>query len=364
MEPGCPGSSCYEGERAEDTVVPSGPSSWKGRSRVNDSRAPAGRKILKDIARRAMVQRGLLPDFSQAALAEANALTRAATEGGPSVRDLRRLLWASIDNDDSRDLDQLSVAEPLPNGAVTIRVAIADVDASVPAGSAIDGHARTNTTSVYTAAEIFPMLPERLSTDLTSLGEREERLAVVVEMTIAGDGAVARSDVYRAVVVNQAKLAYRAVAAWLDGAAAAPERVSAVPGLAEQLRIQDEVARRMKRLRARHGALDLETVEARPVFEDGVLTALRPDEKNRAKALIEDFMIAANGVTARYLEAKGFPSFRRVLRAPERWSRIVELAAAVGEHLPVAPDALALEGFLASRRERIPRASPTSRSRW
>jgi VacB/RNase II family 3'-5' exoribonuclease len=338
--------------------VPFGASSRKGRSRVNDSRAPAGRKVLKDIARRAMIQRGLLPDFSQAALAEASALTRAATAGGPSVRDLRRLLWASIDNDDSRDLDQLSVAERLPNGAVTIRVAIADVDASVPVSSAIDGHARTNTTSVYTAAEIFPMLPERLSTDLTSLGEREERLAVVVEMTIAGDGAVARSDVYRAVVVNQAKLAYRTVAAWLDGAAPAPERVSAVPGLDEQLRIQDEVAQRMKRLRARHGALDLETVEARPVFEDGVLTALRPDPTNRARALIEDFMIAANGVTARYLDAKGFPSFRRVLRAPERWSRIVELAAAVGEHLPPAPDALALEGFLASRRERDPARFP------
>ena len=305
-----------------------------------------------------MIQRGLLPEFSSAAAAETVAMTRSAMEASPSIRDLRRLLWASIDNDDSRDLDQLSVAEPVASGAVKVLVAIADVDASVRKDSAIDGHARTNTTSVYTAAEIFPMLPEKLSTDLTSLGQGQERLAIVVEMTVGGDGAVTHSDVYRAVVVNQAKLAYDGVAAWLDGTADAPPRVSAVPGLDEQLRIQDEVAQRMKRLRAQHGALDLETVEARPVFDDGVLTALRPDEKNRAKALIEDFMIAANGVTARYLEQKGFASFRRVLRAPERWARIVELAAAVGERLSPEPSAPALEEFLAKRRRSDPARFP------
>jgi VacB/RNase II family 3'-5' exoribonuclease len=323
-----------------------------------DRPALASKKQLRDIARRAMLQRGLLPEFSSAALAEASAITRTAKETSPSIRDLRGLLWASIDNDDSRDLDQLSVAEPVGSGAVKILVAIADVDASVPTGCAIDGHARTNTTSVYTAAEIFPMLPEKLSTDLTSLGEDQERLAIVVELTAGGDGAVTQSDVYRAVVLNHAKLAYDSVAAWLEGRAPAPPRVSAVPGLDEQLRIQDEVAQRMKRLRAQHGALDLETVEARPVFDDGVLTALRTDEKNRAKALIEDFMIAANGVTARYLDQKGFPSFRRVLRAPERWARIVELAAAVGEHLPPEPSAVALEAFLTRRRLSDPARFP------
>jgi exoribonuclease-2 len=194
------------------------------------------------------------------------------------------------------------------------------------------------------------MIPTRLSTDLTSLGEGQERLAVVVEMTIGPDGAVAASDVYRAAVVNRAKLAYDAVAAWLDGTAPAPAAVTAVPGVDVQLRLQDGVAQRMKLLRARHGALDLETAEARPVFDEGVLTALRPDEKNRAKALIEDFMIAANGVTARFLAGKGFPSFRRVLRAPERWPRIVELAATLGEHLPPDPSALALQELLARRR--------------
>ena len=318
----------------------------------------AGRQELRDIARRVMRERGLLPQFSPAAQAEAAALTRAPTEASPSIRDLRHLLWASIDNDDSRDLDQLSVAEPLAGGAVKILVAVADVDASVRRGSAIDDHARTNTTSVYTAAELFPMLPEKLSTDLTSLGEGQERLAIVIEMTVGGDGAVTHPDVYRALVVNQAKLAYDSVAAWLDGEAPAPPRVSAVPGLDQQLSIQDEVAQRMRLLRAQHGALDFATVQARPVFEDGVLTALQPDEKNRAKALIEDFMVAANGVTARYLAGKGLPSLRRVLRAPERWARIVALAAGFGEHLPPEPSAPALDAFLRKRRHGDPARFP------
>ncbi len=305
-----------------------------------------------------MLERGLLPEFSPAALAEASAMAPAAIDGAAAIRDLRGLAWCSIDNDDSRDLDQLSVAEPLAGGAVTILVAVADVDASVRQGSALDEHARTNTTSVYTAAETFPMLPERLSTDLTSLGEDRERLAIVVEMTVDAEGAVARSDLFRAAVVNRAKLAYGGVAAWLDGAAPAPARVLAVPGMDEQLRIQDAVAQRMRRLRSRHGALDLETVEARPVFDDGLLTGLRREERNRAKALIEDFMIAANGVTARYLERRGFPSVRRVLRVPERWPRIVDLAAGLGEKLPDAPSAIALEAFLARRRRGDPARFP------
>jgi len=298
-----------------------------------------------------MIQRGLLPDFSPAVLAETNAITAAAAETGPSIRDLRGLLWASIDNDDSRDLDQLSVAEPMAGGAVKVLVAVADVDATVKAGSATDGHARTNTTSVYTAAEIFPMLPEKLSTDLTSLGEGRTRLAIVVEMAVGADGAVTESQVYRAVVLNHAKLAYNGVAAWLEGAAPAPPRLSAVPGLDEQLRIQDRVAQAMKGLRHQHGALALETIEARAVFDGDVLADLRPDEKNRAKELIEDFMIGVNGVTAQYLERQGFPSLRRVLRTPERWERIVELAADLGERLPPAPSARALAEFLARRRQ-------------
>jgi VacB/RNase II family 3'-5' exoribonuclease len=305
-----------------------------------------------------MIQRGLLPDFSPAVLAETAAVAGAAAETDPSIRDLRGLLWCSIDNDDSRDLDQLSVAEPVAGGAVKIRIAVADVDAVVREGSAIDGHARTNTTSVYTAAGVFPMLPERLSTDLTSLGEGQARLAIVIEMEVAGDGTVTGSDVYRAVVLNRSKLAYNSVAAWLDGTAPAPPRLAAVPGLDQQVRTQDRVAQAMKGLRHQHGALSLDTLEAQAVFDGEVLEDLRPDEKNRAKELIEDFMIASNGVTAKYLEGKGCPSLRRVLRTPERWERIVELAAGLGGRLPPHPSARALEGFLAARRQADPLRFP------
>jgi len=305
-----------------------------------------------------MRERGLEADFSPAVLAETGAITKPAEDRDPAIRDLRGLLWASIDNDDSRDLDQLSVAEPAGGDAVTILVAVADVDAVVRQGSAIDGHAQTNTTSVYTAAEVFPMLPEKLSTDLTSLGEGEERLALVVETTVGADGAVTGGDVYRARVVNHAKLAYDAVAAWLDGAGPAPPRVTGVPGLDAQLRLQDRVAQAMKALRHHHGALSLETLEPRAVFDGDVLTDLRPDEANRARQLIEDFMIAANGVTAKFLEARGFPALRRVLRTPERWERIVALAADLGERLPGAPDARALEAFLAARRRADPARFP------
>lgn len=319
---------------------------------------PTGRDQLQGIAHEVMLQRGLLPDFSQAVIAETNRITQAAAPSGAAIRDLRRLLWASIDNDDSRDLDQLSVAEPVAGGAVKILVAIADVDALVKKDSAIDGHARSNTTSVYTAAEIFPMLPEKLSTDLTSLGEGQERLSIVMEMVIAADGMVTTSDIYRAVVLNRAKLAYDSVAAWLEGTAPAPARLAAVPGLDEQLRIQDRAAQALKRVRHAHGALRLETLAVRAVFDDGALADLRPDEKNRAKELIEDFMIAANGVTAKYLEKKGLPSLRRVLQTPKRWDRIVALAAESAERLPLTPDAAALDAFLAKRREADPAGFP------
>jgi len=305
-----------------------------------------------------MAERGLLPDFAPAVVAETEAIRQAATEASPAIRDLRALLWCSIDNDDSRDLDQLTVTVPGRNGTVTVLVAVADVDALVGKGSAIDDHARANTTSVYTAAEIFPMLPEKLSTDLTSLGQDQARLAIVVEMAVAPDGTVGGSDVYRALVRNRAKLAYDGVAAWLDGTAPPPPPLAAVPGLDQQLRIQDRVAQAMKTLRHQRGALSLETLQTRAVFEGDLIADLRPDEKNRAKELIEDFMIGANGVTAKYLEAKGLPSVRRVLRVPERWPRLVELAAAQGGRLPAEPDARALQAFLAERQQRDPAGFP------
>lgn len=312
------------------------------------------RNDLRDIARRAMLARGLLPDFSSAVLAEASRLPADIRETGPAIRDLRGLPWVSIDNDDSRDLDQLSVAEPLPGGATRILVAVADVDAAVAQGSAIDGHARTNTTSIYTAAGVFPMLPPTLSTDRTSLNEGEERMAVITAMVFDATGAVTESDVYRAVVLNRAQLAYPTVAAWLDRTGPPPPGVAAVPGLEEQLHIQDRVAQAMKGLRHRHGALSLETAESAPVFDHDVLTDLQPDEKNRAKELIEDFMIAANTASATYLGSRGLPSFRRILRAPKRWDRIVELATQLRERLPQEPSAEALQAFLTRRHQADP----------
>jgi exoribonuclease-2 len=310
--------------------------------------------LLKSIARRVMTERGLLPDFSAAVVAEVSALREGPPASGPAIRDLRDLLWASIDNDTSRDLDQLSVAEKMADGAVKVLVAIADVDAVVKRHSAIDEHAQTNTTSVYTAAAIFPMLPERLSTDLTSLGEDRERLAIVIEMVVAPDGTLKTSEIYRAAVRNHAKLAYNALAAWLDGSSPAPPKVAAGPGLVEQMRIQDQVAQAMRRLRYQHGALSLQTPEAAAIFKGDELTDLIPDEANRAKELIEDLMVAANGVTARYLAEKGFPSLRRVLRSPERWGRIVALAQALGEQLPPDANGIALAHFLAQRRLALP----------
>ncbi len=315
---------------------------------TNNHTPPRG--LLRNIAHDVMLQRGLLPDFSQPVLEEVEKIDGPATASESTVRDLRQLLWCSIDNDDSRDLDQLTVAEALANGQVRVLVAIADVDALVRKDSAIDGHASTNTTSVYTAAQIFPMLPEKLSTDLTSLGEGVERLAVVIDMTVAPDGTVSAGDIYRATVFNHAKLAYNGVAAWMEGTAPAPQALAAVKGLDENLNLQDRVAHALRGNRQSHGALQLESPEARAVYDGDTLTDLRPDLRNRAKDLIEDFMIAANGVTAQFLEKKKFPSVRRVLKTPKRWDRIVALALELGEQLPAEPDAGALDIFLQKRR--------------
>ncbi len=316
------------------------------------------RSDLKEIARRAMVERGLEPDFAPPVKTELDRIPGAASPAGEGIRDLRGLLWCSIDNDDSKDLDQLSVSESLPGGAVKILVAVADVDAVVKKDMAIDQHARHNTTSVYTAAEIFPMLPPRLSTDVTSLNEGEDRLALVVEMAVAADGSLGGSSVYRAAVRNRAQLAYDAVSAWIDAKAPVPEPVSRVNGLDEQLRVQDAVAQKLRGLRFEQGALDLETLQPKAIFEGETVVALRQEPHNRARQLIEDFMIAANGVTARYLAGKKISSLRRVVRSPERWQRIVEVAKEEGEHLPPEPDSKALSDFLARRRKADPERFP------
>lgn len=316
------------------------------------------RALLLRVARREMLERGLEPDFPASALAEAEGLAapRAPFEAG--VRDLRELLWCSIDNDDSRDLDQLTVASELPGGGLKVMVAVADVANLVSPGSAVDAHAAANTTSIYTPPQNFPMLPERLSTDLTSLGPGEDRLAVVVEMTVDGTGGTGASGVYRALVRNHAKLAYPAVGAWLGGDGDAPAAVGDVPGLADALRLQDQAAQRLKNYRHQQGALELETIEVRARFDGDAVSELIPEARNRAREIIEDFMIAANGTIARFLEGHGFPVMRRVVRSPERWRRIVDIANENEDRLPDEPDAKALHAFLVRRREEDPLRFP------
>jgi len=306
----------------------------------------ANRILLQHIARKAMIDRGLEPDFPADVLAELKIINLAASYQSCFAKDLRDRLWCSIDNTDSLDLDQLTYAEQLPGNKVRVFVAIADVDALVGAQSKIDLHASKNTTSVYTVAEIFPMLPEKLSTDLTSLRFNADRCAIVVEMVVSDDGAVDQSAVYLATVQNHAKLDYISLGAWLEGTGPIPEDINRIGGLAENIKLQDHIAQKMKDLRYEHGALNLETIEARPVFEGDVLSEMRVEQKNRAKDLIEDFMIATNGSTARFLTTKQFPSLRRVVRVPKKWDRIAELASEHGFILPQVADSKSLAEFL------------------
>ncbi len=316
-------------------------------------------EMLDEIAHGAMIDKGLQPDFNADVRKQLAGINGPAdVSDGDEIRDLRHLSWCSIDNDDSRDLDQLTWGEDAGDGSVRIFIAVADVDALVKKGTPIDDHARHNTTSVYTAARVFAMLPEKLSTDLTSLNEGEDRVALVIELTVRDDGTSEDGGVYRALVHNKAKLAYDRVAAWLDGEDDEPENVRNVEGLAESLRMQDRTADRMRDLRHEHGALDLETIEARPVIRDGQVVDLQQSKRNNARLLIEDFMIAANGATARFLAKSGFPSIRRVVRSPERWDRIERIAEELGDRLPPEPDARALEEFLRRRRKADPMRFP------
>ena len=319
-------------------------------SPAQDSRSNRG--TLQFIARQAMVDHGLEPEFPPAALEQARSAEPAGGEG--DVRDLRGLLWSSIDNDDSMDLDQIEVAERLSDGSVKVLIGIADVDALVPRGSPVDRHAETNTTSVYAAGRVYPMLPERLSTDLTSLGPNVDRLAVVTELTVNPRGEVIGAAFYRALVRNRCKLAYRAVAAWLDGKAEMPRAMAEAPGIAEQIKLQAQVADALRAVRRDQGALTLRTIQSHAVFDGDALRDLVPDETDQAKALIEDFMIAANGAVARFLEAKGFATMRRVVKVPKHWERLVTLAAEHGFTLPAQPDPRPLNAFLSEQQRTDP----------
>lgn len=312
------------------------------------------RSDLVRIAIEAMLERQLLPEFSSAVTEELASIAVAASDPDPAIRDQRNLQWCSIDNDDSLDLDQLTWIEPLEFGKTRLLVAIADVDALVKKGSAIDQHAHTNTASIYTSARIFPMLPERLSNGLTSLNSGVDRLALVTEMVFFENGQLEQASVYRACVHNQAKLAYDSVADWLVGKGQLPAAATQSPGMDLQLRQQDTLAQKMRLLRHAKGSLEFETFQPRALFEGERVVEITQQVQNRARQLIEEFMIAANGCNARFLAQSGAGSLRRVVRSPERWLRIVEVAREYGESLPPDPDSRALEYFLAKRHRADP----------
>jgi VacB/RNase II family 3'-5' exoribonuclease len=303
-----------------------------------------------------MIQNGFQPDFpagTETQLEQIKAQPPAQPSGG--VTDLRSLLWSSIDNDTSKDLDQIEWAEQLPDGRIRVLVGVADVDARVHLGSVIDKHAQFETTSVYTGVRIFPMLPTELSEGITSLNENEDRAAIVTEFAIDANGNASDGKAYRALVRNRGQLAYPSIGAWLEGKAAPPPKVAASADLAAQLKLQDAAAQRMEGSRFQHGALDLETIETRPVLVSEQIVGIAPIQKNRATSLIEEFMIAANGVIARAFESAGAASIRRIVRTPKRWDRIVELAKdRKGVILPAEPDSKALNDFLLDQKQKDP----------
>jgi VacB/RNase II family 3'-5' exoribonuclease len=319
---------------------------------MNDSRSSSIN--LQAIARQVMTAHGFQPDFAPEVQKQLANISAHPPQVLPSatVRDLRNLLWSSIDNDTSKDLDQIEVAERLPNGDVKVMIGIADVDAFVATDSPIDQHAERETTSVYTGVTIFPMLPNALSTGASSLLPDVDRPAVVSEFVVNSSGALSSGNVYRAIVRNKAQLTYNAVGGWLEGTSTAPPKVAASSDLQAQLKLQDQVAQSLKKLRYAHGALNIDTAEVIPLLLDQDVVGVAKVEKNRATDLIEDFMIAANGVVARLLEKVS--SLRRIVRTPDHWDGIVRLAAAQGTTLPSTPDSKALNDFLVKRKAADP----------
>jgi len=306
-------------------------------------------------AHAAMIEHGFQPDFPAGIVAELETIQVSLDKPLPDgAKDLRTLLWSSIDNDTSKDLDQIEWAEQLADGRIRVLVGVADVDARVVENSPIDKHARHETTSVYTGVKVFPMLPTELSEGITSLNEGQDRAAVVVEYCVDGTGGVSDGKAYRAQVRNQAQLAYPSIGSWLEGKAESPAKVKANPLLAAQIQLQDTAARRMLGGRYQHGALDLETIETRPVMLAGEVVEIARLDKNRATSLIEEFMVAANGVIARAFEQAGVASIRRIVRTPKRWERIVQLAEGMGTTLPTEPDSKALNDFLLLQRQKDP----------
>jgi VacB/RNase II family 3'-5' exoribonuclease len=317
--------------------------------------APKASFNLVSAAHASMIEHGFQPEFPAGAVQELAAIqAHPELPAAAGAQDKRSLLWSSIDNDTSKDLDQIEWAEQLPDGRIRVLIGVADVDARVAMGTVLDGHARSETTSVYTGVRVFPMLPAELSEDITSLNEDQDRVAVVVEFCVDASGTVSDGKAYRALVRNQAQLAYNGVGVWLEGSGPAPARVAASADLAAQLKLQDTAAQSMVGGRVQHGALDLETIETRPEMVAGKAMAIVQQKKNRATSLIEEFMVAANGVIARTFEDAGVASIRRIVRTPKRWDRIVEIAQGMGTTLPAVPDSKALNDFLLAEKAKDP----------
>lgn len=315
-----------------------------------------GRQVRFDLvaaARSTMIEHGFQPDFPAGTDAQLAAIeAHPELPAVPDAQDLRHLLWSSIDNDTSKDLDQIEWAEQLPDGRFRVLIGVADVDVRVPKGTVIDNHARSETTSVYTGVKVFPMLPAQLSEGITSLNENEDRVAIVVEFFVDASSCTSSGTISRALVRNRAQLAYNSVGAWLEGRGPAPDKVAANAELAAQLKLQDAATQRLVNCRFQNGALDLETIETRPVMLGDEAVEIKSLDKNRATSLIEEFMVAANGVVARAFENDGIASIRRIVRTPKRWDRIVELAAGLGTKLPADPDSKALNDFLLDQKQK------------
>jgi len=310
---------------------------------------------LVSAAHAAMIEHGFQPDFPAGTDTELAAIqAHPEPPVSPGIKDLRNLLWSSIDNDTSKDLDQVEWAEKLPDGRIRVLIGVSDVDSRVAKGTLLDTHARSETTSVYTGVRVFPMLPPELSEGITSLNENEDRLAMVVEYAVDASGTVADGKAYRALVRNHAQLAYNAVGQWLEGSGPAPAKVAANADLAAQLKLQDQAAQQMQGGRFQHGALDLETIETRPVMLADEAIDIARQQKNRATSLIEEFMVAANGVMAKTFDEAGVASIRRIVRIPKRWERIVEVAEGLGTKLPAEPDSKALNDFLLLQKQKDP----------
>jgi len=320
------------------------------------NREPETAIDLTAAARKLMTEHGLLADFPHAVTHEVEIL-RATPPSPGSARDLRSLLWSSIDNAESRDLDQVEYVEMLGDDVVRLLLGIADVDSHVPGGSAIDTHAAVNTVSVYAGVVIFPMLPETLSTDLTSLNQDADRVAVVTELHVNASGVIVHSDVFRALVRNHAKLDYVTIGAWLEGEAP-PHEIASNAELEAQVTLQADVSRRLERVRREAGALDIDTIEARPVLQDGKIIDITLVRTNPARDLVENFMVSANVVMARFLAAHDMPAIRRVVRTPQRWDRIVDIARERGVALPAEPQSVALSGFLQRMKASDPEGYP------